>query len=112
MKLQIIRYALLFLPVSGVAQVKNCECKFQAIGAVGLAMGESRIKPLIQFSAGKTYKGFFLGGGTGMDFYKFKSIPLFADLRYSVGSKRSAFVYNKDGYNFPIDNKSQETLRR
>ena len=110
MNLHVKCLVILFLPVSLTAQSKDCSCKFQAIGSVGLAAGESPIKPFFQFSAGKTYKGLFFGGGTGLDFYRYKSVPLFADLRYSVGPGRSVFLYNQAGYNFPFDNKVQKPL--
>jgi hypothetical protein len=74
--------------------------KMHTIVSVGVAAGESTAKPLGQVSAGYTYNRFFTGLGLGVDQYRFKSIPLFADWRMNIGKSRSVFVFANGGYNF------------
>jgi hypothetical protein len=47
-------------------------------------------------------KGYwFTGIGTGIDYYLYRTIPLFADLRYEFGNKKNKFfAYGDAGINF------------
>ena len=97
----------LFISCSVYSQKPACSCSFQSIFSAGLAGGSSAAKPVIQLSAGAMFKKYFLGIGTGMDAYKFNSIPLFADVRRDFGKNNLVFLYTQGGYNFPFSNDSE-----
>lgn len=97
---------LLLFPVNLLAQKNPCPCPFQAVLSTGVLGGESTAKPLFQLSGGLNYKRFFAGLGGGADFYRFKSIPVYADLRYNFGKMSPGFLYGNAGYSFPFDNGS------
>ena len=101
--------AVLF-PLFSLSQDKKSSPAFTAISSLGFAAGESTAKPLFQVSGGVTYDRFFGGLGVGMDFYNYKSIPLFADWRFSFGKTRIGFLYANAGYNFSYDNKNEEEV--
>ncbi|HEX5653541.1 MAG TPA: hypothetical protein VFX58_10730 [Chitinophagaceae bacterium] len=100
---------ILFFPLGLLAQKKPCSCSLSSILSAGIAAGESPAQPLLQWSGGVNYERFFAGLGAGADWYRFKSIPVFGDLRYSIGKMNSVFVYLNGGYNFPFDTKASVT---
>lgn len=92
--------AVLF-PLLSFSQGKTEKTRFQAITSAGLIAGESTAKPLFQLSSGLKYGRWFTGIGSGLDLYKFSSIPLFADGRVSFGKNGLTFLYAHGGYNIP-----------
>jgi hypothetical protein len=97
--------AVLF-PVVSFSQESLSKSRFNMVTSVGVVAGESTAKPLFQLVSGFSYDRWFTGIGIGLDQYKFKSIPLFADWRMHFGKKRSGYVYANGGYNFAYNNKS------
>lgn len=93
---------LLVIPAGLAAQRTAPRYGISSILSAGMAAGESDPKFMAQWSGGLTYKHFFAGIGSGVDMYRFKSIPLFADLRADIGTKRSLLLYAQAGYNFPV----------
>jgi hypothetical protein len=101
---------LLLIPFSVYSQQPACSCRFQSILSAGLAAGESPVKPIFQWSGGINLNDrFFAGVGGGIDPYRFKSVPVFADLRMSFGKSQAGFLYSNIGYSFPYDNTSIES---
>lgn len=99
---------VVLLPFASLAQGNEKQTKrlnLHTITSVGFTAGEYEVKPLVQFSAGVKLHSLFAGAGAGMDFYRVKSIPVFADLRYSFGKQKQFFVYGNGGYNFPFNYK-------
>lgn len=78
--------------------------KFHTINNVGIAAGKSGGFGILQTINGLGYKKWFAGGGLGIDYYKYKSIPLFLDLRTSIATT-NLFVFGDIGYNFSSQNK-------
>jgi len=99
--------AVLF-PAFSFCQSSRSSANLHTILSIGVVAGESTAKPLGQFSAGLTYNRFFTGVGVGLDHYRFKSIPLFADWRMNFGKTRSVFVFANGGYNFSYGNDELE----
>lgn len=97
--------AVLF-PVMSFSQDDKTRPHFNTIVSVGYVAGEGTAKPLIQAESGLNYDRWFAGFGAGLDFYNFKSAPLFADTRVKLGKKRLLFLYVSGGYNFPFGNES------
>jgi hypothetical protein len=75
---------------------------FRSINGIGLLTGE--VSAAIQFQTvnGIQYKSWFMGAGAGLDFYRYRTIPVFLDLRKEFGrSKTPFFVYFDGGYSIP-----------
>lgn len=100
--------ALLMYPVTVFSQQTLCPCNFRMITSVGMVAGESSAKPVFQLSGGITYDRFYTGIGAGLDPYRFRSVPLFADWRMDIGKKRSVVVYANAGYSFPYGNEETD----
>lgn len=72
---------------------------------VGLLEGESRAAFQLQTIHGVKFKTWHAGIGTGLDYYRFRTIPLFLDLNKDlVFNERTFFVSGDIGTNFVWDN--------
>jgi len=81
---------------------KSCSCSFQSMLQIGLLEGQGDSDFLIQSINGFQYNGWFAGIGAGIDYYRFRSIPLFVDLRKNILNKNlTPFVYADAGVHFP-----------
>jgi hypothetical protein len=75
--------------------------RFQSINNIGLIGGQKNAAFDLQTLNGFQYKSIFAGIGVGLDYYGFRSIPLFVDLRkYFVVNKNAFFIYEDCGVNF------------
>ena len=92
--------------LSGFAQNK---IKFSSINMTGIVIGQSGNFGLFQTVNGVQYQKWFFGIGAGIDYYKDKTIPLFADIRSSIG-KTNFFAFADGGYNFSSKNKPNEKV--
>src|SRR5580698_558321 len=93
-------------------QNKNAWC-FQSINNIGLIIGQKDAAFDLQTVNGFRYKSMFGGVGVGLDYYGFRSVPLFADLRKYFGSNKNAFfIYEDCGVNFAWLKNSIENLDR
>jgi hypothetical protein len=99
--------AMLF-PVLSFCQENSAKPRLNTIASGGIIAGESVAKPLVQLSSGMFVDRWFTGIGVGLDYYNLTSIPLFADFRMNFGKKRFAFAYANAGFNFPINNRTDE----
>lgn len=80
---------------------------FYSIASGGYVFGESGVFPVAQASTGIVFKDFKLGIGGGYDGYRFKSFPIFADIRMDFGERKKFFGYVNGGYHIP---KGEETF--
>ena len=93
--------ALLVLIVNIKAQGK-AKLKFSSINQLGLLIGSSDHAFQIQTINGLSYQTWFAGVGLGLDGYRERSIPLFADFRKAVFQKQeSPFIYMDLGASLP-----------
>jgi hypothetical protein len=91
--------------------------QFHSINNIGLIEGQKGSAFQLQTINGAQYKSWFAGVGIGLDYYRFRTIPLFADFRKEFGkTKNKFFVYadagidfywkkDKDAKQFPVDDK-------
>lgn len=105
---------MLVLSFQTIAQVKGSRKKIsvQSISNIGLLEGSNGSSFSLQTILGKQFNKSFSGIGVGLDYYRFRSIPLFVDLRQEFGKSRNAFfIYGNMGYNFDwlTDEGKQET---
>jgi hypothetical protein len=81
--------------------VKGCGCQFQSINQAGLLQGQYEAAGLLQTINGFRFKQWFAGIGVGIDYYRFRTIPVFADIRRNLFNKKSSpFVYTNLGMHF------------
>jgi len=97
---QIIIIAFCLLCISTQAQKRII---FSSQNYVGLLEGEQGSAFQLQTINGIKYKGWFVGVGTGLDWYYRRSIPAFVSLNKDLFKKghRSFFVVADAGANFP-----------
>jgi hypothetical protein len=82
-------------------QQKEHSFRFHSINQVGLLTGETGSAWQLQTVNGFQYKSWFGGIGAGLDYYRFRGIPLFADIRKTFGhAKSKPFIYADGGIHF------------
>jgi len=81
--------------------VPSGKWKFNSANQVGLLQGEAHTAFNLQSVNGLRRGNFFGGFGTGIDYYRYRSIPLFAACRkYFGGSPNQFYIYGDAGINF------------
>jgi hypothetical protein len=76
--------------------------KYHAQNYVGLLEGEAKGAFQLQTIHGVQYRDWYGAGGIGLDYYMYRSIPVFFSLnRNIVLNKRTFFVSGDIGTNFP-----------
>jgi len=75
--------------------------RFHSADELGLLNGESKSALHLQSVNGFQRKNWFAGIGAGLDYYKYRSVPVFADARKYFGKTRNQFfVYADAGVHF------------
>jgi hypothetical protein len=75
---------------------------YSAHNYVGLLEGEAGSALNVQTINGIKYKSWFTGIGAGLDYYRFRSIPLFLSLNKDIKLKEGALYLSSDaGVNIP-----------
>jgi hypothetical protein len=75
--------------------------QFHSINNLGLLEGQAGSSFQLQTVNGVQYKSWFGGVGVGLDFYRYRTIPLFADLRKEFGhGANKVFLYADLGVSF------------
>src|ERR1700712_5956221 len=74
---------------------------FHSINNIGLLEGQTGSSFQIQTVNGAQYKSWFAGIGLGLDYYRYRTVPLFLDLRKEFGkSSNRLFLYADMGVSF------------
>lgn len=76
---------------------------FHSLGQVALVNGNHTVSGALQVVNGFSLGNWYAGIGAGIDFYRYRSIPLFLDVRRSFNIKKGnqLFIYTDGGYNVP-----------
>ena len=74
-----------------VADTKNPV--FHSIVNIGLVSGSESGSLQLQTIAGVGYKNWFAGIGAGLDYYRYRTVPVFIDLRHSLVKTETNFLY-------------------
>jgi hypothetical protein len=96
-------FMLVLVAANVSAQQKNSAplLQFHSINNIGLLEGQAGSAFQLQTINGAQYKSWFGGAGIGLDYYKYRTIPLFFDLRKEFGkSHNKFFVYGDAGIDF------------
>ena len=111
------KYILLLLLhgtyITGISQqteTKN-KIRFQSINLVGLLEGEKGSAFQLQTINGLQYNSWFVGVGVGLDYYRIRSVPVFADVRKNFGQGQNKFfAYIDAGLHYPWLANTQKDL--
>ena len=93
----------LLMPIALVSfgQKKNADYKFHSINNISLINGDNGVSTGLQSINGFQKGNLFAGVGIGLDYYLYRTVPLFADFRYQFGkTKNKFFAYADGGVNF------------
>ncbi|TAH00516.1 MAG: hypothetical protein EAZ16_13435 [Sphingobacteriales bacterium] len=83
------------------AQKKVSKFNFQSINEVGFTAGENATRMQFSTSNGIGNKNWYAGLATGMDFYRFRTVPVYTDFRYRfLKGPGQVFAYINTGYHF------------
>ncbi len=98
-------FIFFLLGIAGIsyAQQKSipAQWQFRSVMNVGLLEGQAGSAFQLQAIGGAGYKSWFAGAGVGLDYYRFRTIPLFLDIRKEFGrSTNKLFVYTDAGTSF------------
>ena len=96
-------FLVLLMPVALVSfgQKKNAAYKFHSINNISLVNGDNEVSAGLQSINGFQKGNNFAGVGIGLDYYLYRTVPLFADFRYEFGkTKNKFFAYADGGINF------------
>src|SRR5215208_3876452 len=96
-------FLLLLMPVTLVSfgQKKSTAYKFNSINSISLINGDNATAGGLQSINGFQKGNLFAGMGIGLDYYLYRTVPLFADFRYEFGkNKNKFFAYADGGINF------------
>src|ERR1700693_3532063 len=112
-----IRLSMLFVMLTMIVGITSAQqnnsvrlWQYHSINSVGLLEGETGSAFQLQTINGVNYKSWFAGAGLGLDFYRLRTIPLFADFRKEFGkSSNKIFVYSDVGINFSWVTDQQKT---
>lgn len=79
-----------------------CACRFSSINQVGMLEGNPGTSVNLQTINGIGYKTWFTGVGIGLDYYRYRTVPLFLDVRKDFSSKvNRPFIYGDAGVHLP-----------
>lgn len=91
----------LFLSIFSFSQKKIQVYKFHSVNNLSLLNGDNEVSAGLQTVNGIQRGNWFGGIGVGLDYYLYRSVPLFADVHYEFGkSKNKFFAYADGGVNF------------
>lgn len=87
--------------ISAQQKTAACAWQFHSINSVGLLEGQTGSAFQLQSVNGMQYRSWYTGIGLGLDFYRYRTIPLFLDIRKEFGSDvNKFFAYADGGVNF------------
>jgi hypothetical protein len=103
MKRPIMICIILFMAAELSAQQKTLpdRWQFHSVNNVGLLEGQTGSSFQLQTINGAQYRSWFAGIGLGLDFYRYRTIPLFLDIRREFGRTNNKWIAYADmGINF------------
>lgn len=83
---------------------------FNSYTAAGIQIGQSDPSATTETVNGIKYGNWFAGAGVAYSAYKYRSLPIFFDARYSFGNKKQFFINGDIGYNMNIKTNYEEDM--
>jgi len=94
------------------AQQIKSKAAFSVSAQTALLNGDNHVNGQFLMSAGFKKSGWFIGAGSGFDYYKYRTVPVFADVKKYFGKgNRQLFVYANAGTNVAWPTANQKNLR-
>jgi hypothetical protein len=103
LRLSMLLLLLTIIAGNSSAQQNNISktWQFHSINNVGFLEGQTGSAFQLQTINGVQCKSWFSGAGLGLDYYRFRTVPLFFDLRKEFGKcANKLFLYSDLGVNF------------
>jgi hypothetical protein len=95
--------------LAGQHNARAPKWKFNSANQVGLLQGEAHSSASLLSVNGFRYGNFFSGVGTGIDYYRYRSIPLFGECRQYFGeSLNQVYIYGNAGISFVWKERSND----
>src|SRR5436190_7656898 len=88
---------LMLVTLVSFGQKKTAAYKFHSINNLSLINGDNAVSGGMQSINGFQKGNLFAGVGLGLDYYLYRTVPLFADLRYEFGKSSNKFFAYADG---------------
>ena len=86
------------------------EGKWWIVPELGFQAGSFEPSGDMRLNGGINYKGWLIGAGGGLDYYRFKSFPIYVQSRNFIGHKRlRPFVFASAGINIPKETTVSKT---
>jgi hypothetical protein len=98
MKIIFLVAGLFLIMIGGLAQA-NKKTSFYLHPQAALLNGDHSVSGQVQVSGGVEKKAWSIGIGAAIDYYKIRTVPLYADLRAAFGKDRAIFSYLNVGSN-------------
>ena len=97
---------------ASLAQKNNVKSVFHSQEQVAMINGNGAVSAGIQSVNGFTINKWFAGVGVGLDFYRYRSVPVFVDVKryFNIHNKNAFFIYGDGGYNIPWVKKEDDQL--
>ncbi|MEJ7766507.1 MAG: hypothetical protein WKF89_01760 [Chitinophagaceae bacterium] len=99
----VLVFAMVLIALTSKSQANPGKEKLvlRSISNIAMLNGSKETSIALQTILGASLKGVFAGVGAGIDYYRFRSVPVFFDLRYEYGKgPLNFFAYGQLGYNF------------
>lgn len=111
---KLVTFFLIFIVMAEctVAQQKTKSAvTFHSLQQLGMINGNGAVSGLIQTVNGVECSQWFAGVGVGLDFYRYRSVPLFVNVKryFSLKNNNALFIYADGGYNQPWLKDNKET---
>jgi hypothetical protein len=107
MKNLLVIFTSCFFIVAVNAQSKTGTPNYYFFPQAGLLNGDQSVSAQVHLSGGIQRKAWMFGLGTAIDYYKVRTVPVFADVRYAFGKKNNYFAYADIGVNIAWATESQ-----
>lgn len=102
---------MLLVPFMASAQDEKAKTKPQFVtsGGIALLIGQSEPAPQWQVVNGlKFNNNWFVGAGAGMDYYRFRSVPIFLSVKKEGLFKKPLFAYVDGGVALPAATEAEK----
>lgn len=99
---------ILLLVITTMASAQQKKKDYYLIPQVALLNGDNATSGQVQVTGGMQVKQWAFGLGLAMDYYKIRTLPVFADARLYFGEQKQFFSYANLGYNIVTALESQE----
>jgi hypothetical protein len=102
----------MYISSASMAQKNNVKPVFHSQEQIAMINGNGAVSAGIQSVNGFAFNNWFTGIGVGLDFYRYRSVPIFVDVKryFNIRNGNALFIYGDGGYNFPWNKNETEAF--